>query len=581
MPKDKSSIKSYILPHFANAYKQQQLWNLYSIYKKEFIYHSTSYFKFFLNNKLPYTSGIINFSHFGSTKHIKTDLNASFLQGVLNQACATLNNYLANIENKFNHILNKSTIKNNDLLHQLRTINSQHTWLFKHYDLVYFPVIERTLVDDFGNTIIIKEKKETLISIEAKILAHKLFKAIIKNHYKASFNKSKAKVRFPSLNKPRLILDSRLYDYSESDNSTLFHSWLNISTLNKGQRVNIPLRLNNHFKGFKKNKNKELIPVFNGNLGKTVEIIFNEFDYHKKDKSIIYKRNNHKKKGFKKKTTHREIKFVLHRKQLPIVADKELMGQKEQIVAFDLGLSTLLATSEGEVLGNNWLKQLSIYDKQITTLSQERQKSGLKVKCKRYDDLIARTRGFIKSSINRILNSYFLKDSLIPDIKERIKTVVIEKLNFIRPELSKRLNRMIKNFGLNVFKNKLQELSNQYSFEVVELNPAYSSQECRVCGYVDKNNRKEQKLFNCLCCKNKEHADVHGARVMKKRFLQSEYKSYKTMYKSKILDDLKVRFVGKIPSLIVKGITGRRKLKNILLRNNYFKDFVRLQRLLG
>lgn len=576
MAKDKYSIKSFILPHFANVDKQQQLWDLYHIYKQEFVFHTKSYFKNFLANQINIISGSINFSHFGSTKHITTQLNASFLQGVLNQSCATLNNYLANIENKFNYILNKSSIKNNDLLHQLRTINSSHTWLFKHYDLVYFPTVEKLITDDFGNLITIKQKPETLISNNAKILAHKLFKVIIKNHFKASFNKSKAKVRFPSLNKSRLILDSRLYDYELSDNSTLFHSWLNISTLNKGQRINIPLRTNNHFNSLKKDKKtKELIPVFNGNLGKTVEIIFNEFKYNKKDKSILYQRNSHKKKDFTKKTTNKEIKFVLHRKQLAIGADKDLVKQKKQVVAFDLGLSTLLATSEGELLGRNWLKKLSVYDKQITELSAERQKQGFKVKCKRYDNLIARTRGFIKSSINRILNSYFEKDNLIPDIKDRIKTVVIEKLNFNYPELSKRLNRMIKNFGLSIFKEKLEELSKQYSFEVVELNPAYSSQECRVCGYVDKNNRKEQKLFKCLCCKSKEHADVHGARVLKKRFLQSEYKGFKTMNKSKVLDELKVRYISKIPSLIVKGMVGRREIKNILLKNSYFKDFVK------
>lgn len=107
--KEKYSLKSYTLPHFANAFKQQQLWDLYSTYKKEYIFHVKNYFKSFLNNKLnsKYNS-TLKFSHLGSTKHIITQLNASLLQCLLNQACATLNNYQANIENKFNTILNKS-----------------------------------------------------------------------------------------------------------------------------------------------------------------------------------------------------------------------------------------------------------------------------------------------------------------------------------------------------------------------------------------------------------------------------------------------------------------------------------------
>lgn len=52
MAKDKYSIKSFILPHFANSDKQQQLWNLYSIYKHEFVFHTKSYFKNFLANQI-------------------------------------------------------------------------------------------------------------------------------------------------------------------------------------------------------------------------------------------------------------------------------------------------------------------------------------------------------------------------------------------------------------------------------------------------------------------------------------------------------------------------------------------------
>lgn len=36
--------------------------------------------------------------------------------------------------------------------------------------------------------------------------------------------------------------------------------------------------------------------------------------------------------------------------------------------------------------------------------------------------------------------------------------------------------------------------------EIVELNPAYTSQECYSCGYVDKSNRQSQSEFKCKCC---------------------------------------------------------------------------------
>lgn len=569
--KELYSIKSYHLPHYANVCKQQQLWELYNIYKKEYKLHTKQYFKSFLHNKLNSKfNTTIKFSHLGSTKHIHTQLNSGLLQSLLNQACATLNNYLANIENKFNTILAKSTIKDSDLLHQIRTINTQHKWLYKNKVIVYYPIIEKSIIDDFGNVVLLKEKVETAISQQAKNISHKLFKHIVANHYKSSSNlHNKARVAFPNLNKPRLILDSRLFEYQESEHSTLFHSWINISTLTKGKRILIPLRTNDHFNGIKNNQS-----VFNGNLGGTIEILFNEYPYVKKDKTIIYKKNSHKRKGFKHKTTNREIQFVFNRKSTVEHIDKDLIKLKEKIVAFDLGLSTLIATSEGELLGQDWLTKLIDYDKQIIALAGERQKQGLKTRSKRYDNLIAQARGFIKTQINRILNNYFENDSSISNIKDRINTVVIEGLNFNNPDLSKRLNRIIKNFGQKLFKDKLKELSVKYGFNVIELNPAYSSQECNVCGYVDSKNRNTQKLFKCLCCKKVVHADIQAALVLKKRFLQDKNQGVKGLNKSIILEKLKVRFISKIPSLIFKGIIGRRGLKELLNKNSYFNNFV-------
>ena len=52
-------------------------------------------------------------------------------------------------------------------------------------------------------------------------------------------------------------------------------------------------------------------------------------------------------------------------------------NQKE-VIAFDIGLSTLLVSSEGDCYGQNWLKQLSYYDKKLTDLTAQRQKLGLK-----------------------------------------------------------------------------------------------------------------------------------------------------------------------------------------------------------
>jgi len=61
-------------------------------------------------------------------------------------------------------------------------------------------------------------------------------------------------------------------------------------------------------------------------------------------------------------------------------------------------------------------------------------------------------------------------------------------LDFRSLELSKRMNRILQNFGRRYIKQKLERLQELYGIGVIEINPAYTSQECSSCGYVDKNN---------------------------------------------------------------------------------------------
>jgi transposase len=45
----------------------------------------------------------------------------------------------------------------------------------------------------------------------------------------------------------------------------------------------------------------------------------------------------------------------------------------------------------------------------------------------------------------------------------------------------------------------------------VEVDPAYTSQRCSACGWVDKKNRRTQAVFNCGRCDFVGHADHNAA----------------------------------------------------------------------
>jgi ribosomal protein L37AE/L43A len=136
-------------------------------------------------------------------------------------------------------------------------------------------------------------------------------------------------------------------------------------------------------------------------------------------------------------------------------------------------------------------------------------------------------------------------------------------------------NRIIQNFGLKLYKAKLEELSIYNGFKIEELNPAYTSQECSECGYVDSNNRSSQSMFKCKCCGQKMNADVHGSRTNIKRF-NNQSSAYKTLNKGTILNEVKVDFVKGIDYLVINGKVGRRNLYQIMSKNKYYEHDIKI-----
>ncbi|MGC8678024.1 MAG: zinc ribbon domain-containing protein [Hydrogenobaculum sp.] len=111
-----------------------------------------------------------------------------------------------------------------------------------------------------------------------------------------------------------------------------------------------------------------------------------------------------------------------------------------------------------------------------------------------------------------------------------------------------------------------KELQELYKIEIIEVNPAYSSQECSSCGYVDKENRKNTQEFECKVCGNKINAQVNGA---------------KNIHKRRSLVDIKLHTPKKqVLKVLVREYLERIKGCNsapweVLSRNMYFEGFLK------
>ncbi len=346
---------------------------------------------------------------------------------------------------------------------------------------------------------------------------------LAKNIIKQIFKKN----NLPSFKKYNLALDAKVAELSMKGKSpkktqntaTGFDYWIRFSTVQKGKVIQLPIKSNYFF---------ETAPGYQKNF---VQININENN----KLSVYYLREQRK-------------------------AEYEALIDK---ISIDIGLKELFAVNDGSLFARDFYNYLLKYDKIINKLAAQRQKHGLKTRCPRYDKLINKVRNHIKNTINRSLNR-------IVDLYKP-QEIVLEKLDFRHSQLSKRLNRIIRKFGKNLIKQKLESLTTQYGIIITEVNPAYTSQECSKCGYVDKRNRSNQKTFKCKFCLNEINADVNASRNHFTRSsgeVSSVYISKDQVFHSErtVLLFLIKRFIEKWESQICRS----RSARDVIQTNPYF-----------
>lgn len=182
------------------------------------------------------------------------------------------------------------------------------------------------------------------------------------------------------------------------------------------------------------------------------------------------------------------------------------------VLSMDFGLRSLFTLVDGSMYGRNFIDKLKVYDSEIQRLTKTLNRNGL-IKLSennKYNKLINKVKNFIKNEINRVLNLIFHR--------YKPQTIVVEDLNFVDSNLSKQLNRLIRNCGLGAIYKKLINLNEEYGVKIELINSSYTSQECSGCGYISEQNRKGQSKFKCKACGLKLNADVNASRVIEKRF---------------------------------------------------------------
>jgi transposase len=179
----------------------------------------------------------------------------------------------------------------------------------------------------------------------------------------------------------------------------------------------------------------------------------------------------------------------------------------------DVGISKLLTFSDGYQVDTtslqNEFERFLKYEKQVKRLEAK----GL-YDSNKYLRKQRQLTNKVENEINRCLNN-------IPD---EIEYVVFEDLKF-KDKISRKINYLIRRFQVQGILTKA-ELKLR-PFKIQSVNPAYTSQQCRICNFTDRSNRTSQSKFICKNCGHAENADVNASLNIKERFLDVRFKKLK------------------------------------------------------
>lgn len=160
------------------------------------------------------------------------------------------------------------------------------------------------------------------------------------------------------------------------------------------------------------------------------------------------------------------------------------------LIGVDVGLNVIAATSDGRLYGVDFKPKFDKLYKKVNDLRANRQRQNLKKDSKRLHRMERRLTGMVKTATGEVAN----------DLVRRFPNYTLGM-----EDLDLRGCRGQKRFAYRALYDNVSR-----KMIVKDNNPAYTSQPCPSCRYVDRGNRRGTR-FECLGCGKKAHADFVGS----------------------------------------------------------------------
>lgn len=204
-----------------------------------------------------------------------------------------------------------------------------------------------------------------------------------------------------------------------------------------------------------------------------------------------------------------EAKLVYRGGQFYLYISVEAPAERQQpskgFLGVDLGINTIAADSDGVKYSGDATRKKR---ERMAALKADLQSCGTR-SAKRH---LKRLRNH-ESNFNKHTNHEISK-ALVNKAKGTGRGIAVENLTGItrRVTVRKAQRAALHSWSFFQLKQFISYKALRAGIQVVEVNPAYTSQTCPECGCVSKRNRPSQAEFRCIKCGYEAHADFVGAR---------------------------------------------------------------------
>lgn len=316
---------------------------------------------------------------------------------------------------------------------------------------------------------------------------------------------------------------NHIIDYNKNFGS-IINSFISISWLNRGERIDVPVKFNKDYHGHMS-------------------------DYHKKSNDYEYKMVF---------TDKKKIRVVLCKD-----GKRHYPNDKVNYVGVDVNVKhNLFTLDDGQTFDYNrqLINELLNEYKKIDELKKDNKyEEGRKKKRK-----INTIRRKIKHSNEEVCVQ------MIRYMRDRCYDhVIFENLDnsfgkcYVKDKDSQlNFNRLVKSIGLSSLKDMFEHISMKYDISVSKVQAEYTSKGCSVCGCIDDDNRLSQEVFRCVECGVEINADVNAARNIRQRVSV-------TVLRDKLLKQTKIGNKTFEPFIFNKD-----KIKDVLLSFQYRQKIV-------